>query len=315
VAHLVGVAAWLGGIVLLAVTLRRPGDVQEALRATERFARIALPAIGLVVLSGAVQAWRQLERGSALWDTDYGRLLIAKILVVVSIVIVASATRDLLRHRISRACAPAPDAVVCRRPTRATSRSSAPRPGGSALPRSCRSLRDRRQRAETRTRPQGESAVRSPEPGTVVSTWGAAAPRQPRGLSASEARPGRLPRRRRHLGSGSVGSSSVGVARSDPTAGRRHGSIRPDAAHGVAPTGAPRSRQHCSTAGRARWRAAATTLELGNAGGARPATARTAYQGTACAAACLTGRGMSAPTAPQSRAGSSALGSGGAIPS
>ena len=111
VVHLVGVAAWLGGIVLLTVTLRRPGDVQEALRATERFARIALPAIGLVVISGAVQAWRQVESGAALWDTDYGRLLIAKILVVVSIVIVASATRDLLRHRIQPRLRPTPDAV------------------------------------------------------------------------------------------------------------------------------------------------------------------------------------------------------------
>jgi copper transport protein len=47
-----------------------------------------------------VQGWRQLETWSAIWDTDYGRILFAKVLVVASIVIVASATRDILRQRI-----------------------------------------------------------------------------------------------------------------------------------------------------------------------------------------------------------------------
>jgi copper transport protein len=98
--HLGGVAFWLGGVALLAVALGRPGDVAGAMRATTRFARYALPAVGLVVLSGVVQGWRQLETWSAIWDTDYGRILFAKVLVVASIVIVASATRDILRQRI-----------------------------------------------------------------------------------------------------------------------------------------------------------------------------------------------------------------------
>ncbi len=84
------------------------------MRATERFARIALPVVGLVVLSGLLQGWRQLETWSAVWDTDYGRILFAKALVVVAIVIVASATRDILRQRIeprlrARVPAPAPE--------------------------------------------------------------------------------------------------------------------------------------------------------------------------------------------------------------
>jgi copper transport protein len=101
--HLAGAAFWLGGVALLAVTLGRPGDAGDAgevMGAAERFARLALPAVGLVVLSGAVQGWRQLESWSAVWDTDYGRILFAKVLVVAAIVIVASATRDILRRRI-----------------------------------------------------------------------------------------------------------------------------------------------------------------------------------------------------------------------
>jgi copper transport protein len=104
--HLTGVAFWIGGIVLFGVTLVRVCDAHDTLRAVDRFSRLALPAVALVVLSGVLQAWRQLKTWSALWDTDYGHLLIAKVLVVVSIVIVASATRDILRGRL------APDAGV-----------------------------------------------------------------------------------------------------------------------------------------------------------------------------------------------------------
>jgi copper transport protein len=110
-AHLTGVSFWLGGIVVLAVVLRTLDDVPVIMGATERFARLALPAMALIVLSGIVQGWRQLRTWSALWDTDYGRLLVVKSLVVVSIVIVASATRDILRDdvvpRLRRTEAPA----------------------------------------------------------------------------------------------------------------------------------------------------------------------------------------------------------------
>jgi copper transport protein len=100
IVHLTGVSFWLGGITLLALVLRSRDDVAGIMGATDRFSRWALPAIALVVVSGIVQGWRQLRTWSALWDTDYGRLLVVKSLVVVSIVIVASATRDILRDEI-----------------------------------------------------------------------------------------------------------------------------------------------------------------------------------------------------------------------
>jgi copper transport protein len=98
--HLAGVSFWVGGIVLFGVTLVRVHDTSATLRAVDRFSRLALPAVALVALSGVVQGWRQLRTWSALWDTDYGHLLVAKVLVVVAIVIVASATRDILRGHL-----------------------------------------------------------------------------------------------------------------------------------------------------------------------------------------------------------------------
>jgi copper transport protein len=102
-AHVGGAALWLGGVAVLALALRRRSasvDETESLSgAAQRFSSLALPAIALIVLSGVVQGWRQLGSLDALWTTTYGHLLAVKVLVVIAIVIVASAARDILRDR------------------------------------------------------------------------------------------------------------------------------------------------------------------------------------------------------------------------
>jgi copper transport protein len=98
--HILAAAAWFGGLVVLAVALRDPGQPQGAARATDRFAVVALPAIAIVVISGMIQAWRQIETWPALWQTSYARMLIIKTLLVGGIVVVASASRDILRRHV-----------------------------------------------------------------------------------------------------------------------------------------------------------------------------------------------------------------------
>jgi copper transport protein len=98
--HILAAAVWFGGLAVLAVALRDPGQPQGAARATDRFAVIALPAIAVVVISGMVQAWRQIETWPALWQTSYSRMLIVKSLLVGAIVVVASASRDILRRHV-----------------------------------------------------------------------------------------------------------------------------------------------------------------------------------------------------------------------
>jgi copper transport protein len=95
-----GASVWLGGLVALTFALRDRGQREANGRAAASFSRVALPAIGVLVLSGVVQGWRQIDGWWALWHTDYGRLLVIKVLVVVAIIIVASASRDLVRDRI-----------------------------------------------------------------------------------------------------------------------------------------------------------------------------------------------------------------------
>jgi copper transport protein len=98
VVHVSSAAVWLGGVAILALALREPG--YGASRAVARFAKIALPAVAIVVLSGTVQAWRQIETWDALWHTTYARLLLTKVALVVAIVVAASASRDVVRFRV-----------------------------------------------------------------------------------------------------------------------------------------------------------------------------------------------------------------------
>ena len=88
---------------------------------TARFSRIAAPAIVVVAISGAVQAWRQTDGLDSVFDTTYGRLLLTKIGLVVMIVAAASVSRHIVRlwaerqlSRPARArCGPKPIPRTC----------------------------------------------------------------------------------------------------------------------------------------------------------------------------------------------------------
>jgi copper transport protein len=100
VIHLTAGSLWLGGLVLLGVAMFRSVELADDARAAARFSAVALPAIAVVILSGTVQAWRQIGSWWALRHSTYGHVLIAKVLLVVAIVIVASAGRDAVRSRM-----------------------------------------------------------------------------------------------------------------------------------------------------------------------------------------------------------------------
>ena len=80
--HVLAMAAWLGGLLLLArVALTAPGDA-DLMRAVRGFSRIAVPALLVVVATGAVQVFRLVGGPAKLFSTGYGRLLLLKVFVV-----------------------------------------------------------------------------------------------------------------------------------------------------------------------------------------------------------------------------------------
>ena len=74
---------------------------------TRRYSRLAAPAIVVVAISGAVQAWRQTAGIDSVLDTTYGRLLLTKIGLVVMIVAAASVSRHIVRVWTNREVVPA----------------------------------------------------------------------------------------------------------------------------------------------------------------------------------------------------------------
>ena len=79
IVHLDAVALWIGGLAVLAgFALRGPGT-PAVMRAVPRFSAIALGCVATIVASGAYQTWREVGAWDALFDTGYGRLILAKI--------------------------------------------------------------------------------------------------------------------------------------------------------------------------------------------------------------------------------------------
>lgn len=80
--HLLAMAVWLGGLPVLMAVLLRSGDVLGMRLAIPRFSRAALVSVGVLLVTGTYQAWRQVGSLSALFDTTYGGLLAGKVAVV-----------------------------------------------------------------------------------------------------------------------------------------------------------------------------------------------------------------------------------------
>ena len=119
VLHLLATGVWLGGLVALLLTLRRPAgdDLPEVV---PRFSRIAFASVTVLAVTGIYQSWRGLGSLSALTGTSYGRLLLAKLAGVAVLLLVAGYSRRWTR-RIA-----APAAV-----TRAAVHERVPQPVGA----------------------------------------------------------------------------------------------------------------------------------------------------------------------------------------
>ncbi|MDX6669465.1 MAG: copper transport protein, partial [Solirubrobacteraceae bacterium] len=119
--HLLAGATWLGGIGVIALVwgpaLRRadaPTRTAIARHVLGAFGRVALPAFVVVALSGTASAVIELGRVSALWETTYGAILSAKIVLVALIALVAYAHARRLRPALL-AANPHPPAGLERR--------------------------------------------------------------------------------------------------------------------------------------------------------------------------------------------------------
>lgn len=84
VVHLLSMGVWIGGLAVVVSALwGRDRQEHEVLRPmVDRFSLLALIGVALIVATGVAQSIRQLGEFSQLTSTNYGKLLIVKVIIV-----------------------------------------------------------------------------------------------------------------------------------------------------------------------------------------------------------------------------------------
>ncbi|WP_409332013.1 copper resistance protein CopC [Trujillonella humicola] len=92
--HVAAMAVWLGGLTaLLCGVLRRGTATADVATVLPRHSRVAFAAVGALVVSGVVQSVREVGTPTALFGTTYGRLLMAKLALVLLLLAAAGISR------------------------------------------------------------------------------------------------------------------------------------------------------------------------------------------------------------------------------
>ena len=114
--HVLTAGAWIGTLAVLIVDAlpALAGDVAGAAAAANTiniFSPLALIAAAIVALTGAANAWMHFDRLDQLWTTDYGLVLLLKLLFVFLVVAAGAYNWRVVRPRL----AAAPDVARLRR--------------------------------------------------------------------------------------------------------------------------------------------------------------------------------------------------------
>jgi copper transport protein len=115
--HLLAVALWVGGVVALTILARVARRLSASARdavlrvCLVRFARLAVPSVGVLALAGAYLALRELPAASALFTSGYGITLLFKSAVFLAALSLAAYHN---RTVVPRIAAGAPIAAIRR---------------------------------------------------------------------------------------------------------------------------------------------------------------------------------------------------------
>ncbi len=95
--HLICASIWVGGSIFIGIVLapllkKMPFSLEERLdimiKTGRRFNKIALPSLGILMITGIYNSHLVLQRSDILFDTNYGQMLLIKIILVISLIIV-----------------------------------------------------------------------------------------------------------------------------------------------------------------------------------------------------------------------------------
>jgi copper transport protein len=97
--HVGAMACWLGGLVIAFAVVMPRKDPDEMRTVLVRFSGLALASVVALVVTGGFQAYRQVGSINALKDTDYGRILIVKLVVFAALIVAAAFSREVVNRQ------------------------------------------------------------------------------------------------------------------------------------------------------------------------------------------------------------------------
>ena len=104
VLHLIAAAAWVGGLVplalLLSMTEADPQALTAARTATTRFSTLGIIAVATLLITGLVNGWYLVGSLPALTESEYGRLLLIKLALFLAMVGIAAFNWSWLTPRL-----------------------------------------------------------------------------------------------------------------------------------------------------------------------------------------------------------------------
>ena len=96
VVHVLAMSVWLGGLLLMAVVVLRGDEIEERRDVVLDFSFVATWCVLALVASGAFQTWRQVRNLDALRDTDFGHILVIKLVVFALMGVFALFSREIV---------------------------------------------------------------------------------------------------------------------------------------------------------------------------------------------------------------------------
>ncbi len=98
--HVLAASMWVGGLatVVLALMLSGPGRGELARQVWPRFSTAALVSVGILVVAGVIGSLQNVDGWSELWETTYGRLLLAKMGIALVLIGFGVANRRMVRR-------------------------------------------------------------------------------------------------------------------------------------------------------------------------------------------------------------------------
>ncbi|RLV57185.1 hypothetical protein D9V41_00570 [Aeromicrobium phragmitis] len=100
--HVAAAATWIGGVIGLLIVLRSRPRTTDAAETVSRFSSLAAWAVLLLGLTAAALYWRIAGSIEGLWETTYGRLVLAKLAATVIVAAIGGWNRRTLVPRVEQ---------------------------------------------------------------------------------------------------------------------------------------------------------------------------------------------------------------------